>query len=279
MSEYEFNLKKFDFASITNDKIFVMGIGGGNDVVGAYIVARLIKRVHPNSEILYGSCLSPKNNYIGFVQISEGLYVRDSREEKFNEKPTLKIVQRLKIFDSDFCAPYVLISDEKRATGRISNESLDYFKEYTIITIDNGGDSLTGGKKGDNGFDYKNLMYLKGKGISFLHIILGLGCDGESDIEKIKKMIKAQSQSIIGEFTMDEIATILSPMINDIHSPERENVDTTVIILEADNFLKSNENSDTLFTVPRHERKTQVPYAWLNKAIVFCGQKLCEVTK
>jgi hypothetical protein len=156
---------------------------------------------------------------------------------------------------------------------------LDYFKEYSIVTIDNGGDSLTGGKKGDNGFDYKNLMYLKEKGISFLHIILGLGCDGESNIEKINEMIKAQSQSIIGEFSMDEIAAILSPMINDIHSPERKNVDTTVIILEADNFLKNNKDSDLLYTVPRHERKTQVPYAWLNKALVFHRQKLCEISK
>jgi uncharacterized radical SAM superfamily Fe-S cluster-containing enzyme len=278
--KYDLSLEQFDLGSINDGKIFVLGIGGGNDAVGAYAVARLIKRAHPNSEILYGSCLSSdKKNYIGFVKICEGLYIRDLNEE-FNESPTLRLVQRLKIFDKDFCTPYVLISDSKRETGRISNEALDYFKEYTIITIDNGGDSLTGGKEDDDkGFDYKNVMYLKEKGLSFLHIILSLGCDGESNIEKIKEMINYQSQSIIGEFAMDEIALLISPMIGDISSPERKNVDTTVIILEAACFLKNNKNTDELYTVPRHERSTQVPYVWLNKAIVFCGQKLCEVTK
>ena len=136
-----------------------------------------------------------------------------------------------------------------------------------------------GGRDGVKGFDHKNLMYLKQTGLDFLHIVLGLGCDGESDVEKISKMIKHQSQSIIGEFTMSEVAAILSPMIGDISSPERKNVDTTVIILEAHDFIKNNQNSDYLYMVPRHEREIQVPYAWLNKAIVFCGQKLCGLAK
>ena len=72
---------------------------------------------------------------------------------------------------------------------------------------------------------------------------------------------------------MSEVAAILLPMIGDIASPERKNVDTTVIILEAHGFLKNNQNSDKLCMIPRHEREIQVPYAWLNKALVFYGQK------
>jgi hypothetical protein len=274
MSKYDLSFEKFDFQSIIGDKIFVLGIGGGNDVVGAFTVATIIKKTHPESKVIYGSCLAEKENYIGFSQISEGLYIRDLKSSELNEKPTLRIVQTLKKFDRDLGEPYVIIASDKRKTGRITNESIDYFKEYTIITIDNGGDSLTGGKDGKNGFDHKNLMYLKNIKRSFFHIILGLGCDGESDIERIKNMIQYQFHAIIGKFVMDEIAQILQPMMTDIRCPERKNVDTTAIILEANNYMLKNPKSDELYLIPRHERNIQVPYAWVNTAMVFYGRKL-----
>jgi len=278
MSKYNLHLEQFDLHSIVGENFFVLGIGGGNDVVGAYTVATIIKNTHPESKVIYGSCLSAnKENYIGFSPISEGLYIRDSINTEPNENHSLRLVQTLKKFDSDLGEPYVIIADDKRKNGRIVKESIDYFKEYTFITIDNGGDSLTGGKEGKNGFDYKNVMCLKDMKKSFLHIIFGLGCDGESSIERIKNMLNYQSQAIIGMFVMDEIAKILLPMMPDIQHPERKNVDTTMIVLEANNHMLSNPKSEELYLIPRHERNIQVPYAWVNTAVVFCGQKLCEV--
>jgi len=275
MSKYDLNLEQFDLRLIIGEKFFVLGIGGDNDVVGAFTVATIIKKTHPESKVIYGSCLSTKKkNYIGFSQISEGLYIRDLKNSELNEHHSLKLVQKLKKFDCDLGEPYVITAGDERKTERITRESIDYFKEYTVITIDNGGDSLTGGKEGKNGFDHKNLMCLKNIKQSFLHIILGLGCDGESDIDKIKNMLQYQSQAIIGEFVMDEIAKILQPMMPDIRCPERVNVDTTAIILEANNHMLTNPESEELYLIPRHERNIQVPYFWVNTAIVFCGQKL-----
>ena len=271
------NLEQFDLHSIIGDKFFVLGIGGGNDAVGAFTVATIIKNTHPENKVIYGSCLAEKENYIGFSQISEDLYIRDLKSSELNEKPTLRIVQKLKKFDRDLGEPYVIIASDKRKTERITRESINYFKEYTLITIDNGGDSLTGGKEGKKGFDYKNLMYLRSIKQSFLHIILGLGCDGESEIDKIKKMLQHQFQAIIGKFVMDEIAKILQPMMTDIRCPERKNVDTTAIILEANNHMLSNPTSEELYLIPRHQRDIQVPYSWVNTAIIFYGQKLYEI--
>jgi len=278
MSKYDLCIEKFDLRSIIGEKFFVLGIGGGNDVVGAFTVATIIKKTHPESKVIYGSCLSTnKKNYIGFSQISEGLYIRDVKNTELNEHHSLKLVQRLKKFDCDLGEPYVITAGDERKNERITKESIDYFKEYTIITIDNGGDSLTGGKKGKNGFDHKNLMCLKNMKQSFFHIILGLGCDGESDIDKIKKMLQHQSQAIIGEFAMYEIAKILQPMMTDIRSPERKNVDTTAVILEANSHMLSNPKSQELYLIPRHKKNIKVPYAWVNTAVVFCGQKLNEI--
>lgn len=277
MSKYDLSLEQFDLHSIIGEKYFVLGIGGGNDVVGAFTVATIIKKTHPEGKVIYGSCLARKKNYIGFSQISEGLYIRDLKNTEFNEHHSLKLVQTLKKFDCDLGEPYVIIADNERKTERITKEAVDYFNEYTVITIDNGGDSLTGGKGGKRGFDYMNLMCLKGMKKSFLHIILGLGCDGESDVKRIKNMLQYQSNAIIGKFVLDEIAKMLSPMMTDILHPERKNVDTTAIILEANNHMLNNPKSEELYLIPRHERNIQVPYDWVNTAIVFCGQKLNEI--
>jgi len=277
-AKYDLCLEQFNLHSLIGDKFFVLGIGGGNDAAGAFSVATIIKKTHPESKVIYGSCLSVnKKNYIGFSQISEGLYICDLKNSELNENHSLKLVQKLKKPGCDLGEPYVITASDERKTGRITKEAIDYFNEYTIITVDNGGDSLTGGKDGKNGFDHKNLMYLRNMKRSFLHIILGLGCDGESDIDKIKKMIQYQSQAIIGEFAMDEIANVLSPMMSDIGCPERKNVDTTAIILEANNHMLNNPKSEELYLIPRHERNIQVPYSWVNTAIVFYGQKLNEM--
>ena len=274
MSKYDLGLNQFDFRSISGTKFFVLGIGGGNDVIGAYAVARLLKKGRPDSEVLYGSCLSSKKDYIGFVQIFEGLYIRDSENKELNENHSLKSVQTLKEFDGDLCVPYVIIADDKREAGRITKETINYFKDYTIITIDNGGDSLTGGKDGKRRFDYRNLLCLKEMAIPFYHIILGLGCDGESDIKAIQTMLFCQKQSVLGEFSMNAVADIFSPMLNSIRHPEREHTDTTVIIVEVRDFIGKNQTDEQLYLVPRHERETKVPYVWINKAVVFDGEKL-----
>jgi len=82
--------------------------------------------------------------------------------------------------------------------------------------------------------------------IPFYHIILGLGCDGESSIEKIKEMISRQQKSIMGEFSMDNIADIFSPIIDEIKHPERKNIDTTVVIVEAFSLSQSGKKSSNL---------------------------------
>ena len=209
MSVYDLGLNQFDSGSISGTKFFVLGIGGGNDVVGAYALARLLKKERTDSDVLYGSCLSSnKKNYVGFVQICEGLYIRDLENHELNENHSLRLVQTLKEFDGDLCVPYVIIADDKREAGHITKKTINYFKDYTIITIDN------------------------------------------------------------------EVADIFSPMLNSISNPERKNTDTTVIIVEVRDFIEKNQTDEQLYLVPRHERETKVPYVWINKAVVFDGEKL-----
>jgi len=271
-AEIDRSSEPFDITATAADKIFVLGIGGGNDVVGAYAIAKLLR--NSGKDVLYGSCLSKKKpNFIGFKEEAEGLYLYDPNEKQENEHHSLRVIQRLRKHDTELPPPYVLIADDGR-TERITDAALTRFKGYTIITIDNGGDSITGGNEGEKGFDRRNVDALKEKGIQFIHIILGLGCDGESDEEMISKMFAEQTESILGVFEMDKVASIIKPMLPDIENKGRQNTDTTVIMVEVSDHMKNNPNSAELYTIPRHESKNKLPYSLLNKAVVFDGTKL-----
>ena len=62
-------------------------------------------------------------------------------------------------------------------------ELFDEIEPDYIFTVDNGGDSITGGFEGANGFDQSNLKSLVEMGKKLHHLVLGPGCDGESSIE------------------------------------------------------------------------------------------------
>jgi len=272
--QYDLNLDRFDITSIKPKKCFVLGIGGGNDGAGAYAIATLIKTNNPQSQVSYGLCVSPKENYLGFKEIvKEGLYVRNPIYNELHNHPSLKLMQTLKKFDTKLGEPYIIITNRKNEEA-ITKNVIEHFNQQTIITVDNGGDSLTGGKEGEDGFDHKNILFLKKMCIPFYHIVLGLGCDGESNIETIKNMLYLQREACLGEFLMNDIANIFSPMLEEISNPKRKNVDTTKIITDVNNFIKLNGDNEQLYIVPRHERKTRIPYMWINKGIVFQGSDI-----
>jgi hypothetical protein len=70
------NIKEFDTKSISAKKVFVLGIGGGCDIVGAYGVAILLQKENNIEKICYGLCISPKDNYNCFCNLSNNLYQR-----------------------------------------------------------------------------------------------------------------------------------------------------------------------------------------------------------
>jgi hypothetical protein len=265
MSKYDLNLNELNLSSIKSEKYFVLGIGGGNDVVSACTLATLIKNSNPHSQVAYGLCVSPKKNYNGFTKVSEGLHVRGPNDSEMHEHHSVRLLQKLKKYDGGLGAPYLLTAEN----GAITKEAMEFFSGYKVITVDNGGDSLTGGRHGKDAFDYKNILTLREMGICFHHIVFGLGCDGESCVEKIREMLEHCSRNIVGKFSMDIVADILFPMLKDVSAPERKNVDTTVIIRDANLFMKNNPGSEELYQIPRHERQISIPYTWLNTAVVL----------
>jgi hypothetical protein len=179
----------------------------------------------------------------------------------------------LQYFDNNLPAPYLLVRPKENFT-EIKNAFADALSEINpdlIIAVDMGGDSLTCGLENENGFDRTGLRALKALNQNFIYIVLGIGCDGESTIAMINNAVEIQynANSLLGKMNLDKLVDIWYPISSKLLEANR----TPNIIANA-KFQLDSDNYDELTEIPRHEKHLLVPTKWLNKGLVFDGNKL-----
>lgn len=282
MNKYE--MPQFNISEIKGNNIFVLGIGGGSDVVGAYGFGSIVKKSNPKAIVNFGLCVSKKENYSGFKKINNSLYLRDNSQKSINNSHTsLELIQKMAEYDNDLPSPFLLVRlpkfekvSEKYGLGDFYHtllsefaDAINYISPDLIIAIDMGGDSLTCGVEDENSFDRSGLRTLKRIGKPFIYIVFGVGCDGESTAEMIANSIEKEyeAKSLLGEFSLKEIIGLTKAMSKSILKDDR----TPNIIADAVSVFANSE--DKLITIPRH-RKPQIPLSWITKGITFDGLKL-----
>ncbi|MDE0471296.1 MAG: DUF1152 domain-containing protein [Ekhidna sp.] len=282
MNKYE--MPCFNVSKIKGDNIFILGIGGGSDVVGAYGLASIIKTSNPKSLVNFGLCVSKKTDYTGFKKINNSLYQRDNPQSASNNPHTsLKLIGDMASVGSHLPNPYILSRLPKY--GKISKKysllefyqelyneflnALNFINPDVVIAIDMGGDSLTCGVEDENSFDISGLKTLKKIGKPFIYIIFGIGCDGESTVEMITNALEKEyvKNSLLGEFSLSELIDLTGPISKSILNKDR----TPNIIADAQSTL--DKSGDGMITIPRHI-EPQIPLSWLVKGIAFNGLKL-----
>lgn len=277
-------MTQFKISEIKGNNIFILGIGGGSDVVGAYGLASLIKKLNPKSIVNFGLCVSRKENYLGFRKINNSLYQRDNSQSGIkNSHTSLRLIQEMADFDNYLPDPFIIPRLPKY--DKISNEygltdfyqklqtdfsvALNHINPDVLIAIDMGGDSLTCGIEDENSFDRSGLRALKRIGKPFIYAVFGVGCDGESTMEMIVNSLEKEyeANSLLGEFDLSDIIELTRIMSKSILKDDR----TPNIIADA---ISSYYNlGDRFITIPRH-RKPQIPLSWITKGIAFDGLKL-----
>lgn len=277
-------MPQFNISEIKGINIFVFGIGGGSDVVGAFGFASLLKKSNPNGTVNFGLCVSKKENYSGFKKINHSLFQRDDLIGSIkNSHTSLKLIQEMADFDGDLPNPFLIsrlpkydkvsskygLNDYYEILKSDFSIALNYINPDVIVAIDLGGDSLTCGIENENSFDRSGLRALKQVGKPFIYIVFGVGCDGESTVDMIENSLEKEyeAKSLLGEFDLKEVIRLTRKMSKTILENDR----TPNIIADA---ISSYENSeDRLITIPRH-RKPQIPLSWITKGVVFDGLKL-----
>jgi hypothetical protein len=280
--------KSFDFSCLNSKNLFVLGIGGGSDVVGAYAIARIIQKSSPSSQISYGLCISYKNDYSGFTKLNENLYVRSVEhiENPDDLHTSLALVIKMEEYDRELEPPFLIARppkyDKLKNQARLSDyntmvqnsfeNAINFIKPDLIIAVDLGGDSLTCGVEDEYSFDRTGLRALKQIGSPFIYIVLGPGCDGKSTIEMLQSALAKEISfnSFIGEFSLDEVVKYMKPVSSNTLSTDR----TPNIISNAKSKIHETPELKNAFTeIPRH-RKPTIPIEWLIKGIAFDGLKL-----
>lgn len=277
------NTEKYNFPTMGNKKVLVVGIGGGSDVVGAFGIARFLQESNPNAKISYAVSVSPKTNYEGFEKLSDWLYKRKNHNklEIADElHHTLSLVVKMQEFDKNEQPLLIVrpkykekltVKEHQEQVTIVFKETLNILNTDVIIAVDGGGDSLTGGVSDnvETEFDRTGVRALQEFGKPFTYIVIGPGCDGESTIEMLKGAVKHENEnnSFLGHFDLspfiEKWEKLSSKLLKDDRTPN--------IMRLANNEIKNNPKIiNELQAIERH-RKPKIPLKWLITGLVFNG--------
>ena len=250
-------------------------MGGGNDYIGAYAIAKLISKYHPKVDVFFASSIDISGDYKPLIKVKNNLFTIDdflpNFESEIKNHSLRLIAQGIK--NEKMNLPYfVSINNNDPDKTRSSYQGLfDEIIPDCIFTVDNGGDSITGGLDGENGFDQANLNALLEMKRKTHHLVIGPGCDGESSIEDFNQCILMQFENFRGIFDIGEAVDLVYD--NVMHNSEvmlemAHRWSTMRIIVEANTKVKQGFGDD-LFTVPRHNQNQVFPFKILQSVLAF----------
>ena len=257
-------------------RILILSIGGGNDYIGAYSIAKLISKFYPEVDLVFASSIEINGEYKPLTKLNEYLFTIDDFLPEFDfeiKNHSIRLIAQ-GIKNENMNLPYfVAINNDKPENIKTAYQKLfDEVMPDCIFTVDNGGDSITGGLDGANGFDQTNLQALLEMGKKIHHLVIGPGCDGESSIEDFNDCILMQLENFRGIFDIGKAVELIFSNVR--HNSEvmlemDHRWSTMRIIIEAIQKVKQGFG-DELFTVPRHNKNQKIPFNILQSVLVFC---------
>jgi len=266
------------FREILTDKkkVLILSTACGNDYIGAYSIAKLIRKHYPKVDLVFASSIKIREEYKPLVKLNDYLFTIDdflpAYDFEIKNHSIRLIAQGIK--NEKMNLPYfVAVNENEPEKGKLAYQKLfDEVMPDCIFTLDNGGDSITGGLDGENGFDQTNLKTLLDMGKKIHHLVIGPGCDGESSVEDFNKYIEMHIENFRGIFNIGEAVELIYSNVRDNSEVMWQTDDrwsTMRIIFEANQKIKKGSGNE-LFTVPRHNKNQKIPFNILRSVLVFC---------
>jgi hypothetical protein len=265
------------FCDILKDKkrVLILSTGGGNDYIGAYSIAKLIKKHHPKVDTFFASSIIITGEYKPLIRLNDYLFTIDNflpvYDFKIKNHSIRLVAQGIK--NEEMNLPFFVAVDKNEAERRkIAYQKLfDEIMPDCIFSLDNGGDSITGGLDGLNGFDQTNLKTLFEMRVNFYHLVVGPGCDGESSIEDFNKYIEMYTENFLGIYSFGEAIDLIIDNVK--HNSEvmlqmDHRWSTMRILIEANQKVKEGFGNE-IFTIPRHNKDKKIPFQILRSVLVF----------
>jgi hypothetical protein len=251
----------FTFPDVTGRHVFVLGLGGGCDVITAFAVSRLLP---PALRVVYGNT---KTDNVGPIERVTPHVVRVAStppEHGRKVKGCGSAAIDHGVPRDAWGSPWIVLlggdSAEADLPGEIGTLGFDL-----IIGVDAGGDSIvTKRGRAPRGRDQRMLAVLLRTGVPVLHVVVGPGCDGESRTEDLRDALAARlhAGAYRGCFP---VAPIL-PVLREQSRGLSESRTPRIVLAAADGRLDRTATGRVV--VPRGCRP-EVPPSWLAHAFVF----------
>lgn len=252
----------FGFPVVAGKSVFVLGLGGGCDVITAYAVSALLDS--SAARVVYGNT---KTGNVGPVAEVTPHVVRvaspapePGRKVRGCGKAALDHAMPRDAHGSPWIVRLEGEAAERALVGEVRSLGFDL-----ILGVDAGGDSIASrGGRGRLERDQRMLDVLRQAGTPVLHVVVAPGCDGESTVEDLYFTLRnlLAAGRYRGCFALDPILPVmrsLSGGLNETRTPR-------IILRAADGQLA--HTGDGRLVVPRGCNPV-VPAEWLTHAFVF----------
>lgn len=277
---------------IAGKRVLCVGLGGGCDVIFACAIAQLLQSLTPPPhEVVYANSSGIRSTK-GLEQVSESVWrVGGDQPRPLEPGETgygQTIIEQSLPRGAQGC-PLIFFVDKNiegdtpaTLTERNRSKLLPQIEALgfdTIIGVDAGGDSVTGGVDWQEspafGRDRQMLAVLSSAlWASFLHVVVGPGCDGESSESALRGAFHRLQEAgiLLGSFDMDErLLSSIRPLAQSLARNRTPNIveDCASGALVAD--------QDGMVVVPRME-KPRLPIRWLTRGLVLRWESNLDAT-
>jgi hypothetical protein len=258
----------FAFPDVRGQKILVLGLGGGCDVITAYAVAQ---QLGPDTAtVVYANTktadVGQPDSVTAHIRRVSGPPVGP----RGRTHGTTKIDQSVPR-GPEGC-PWVFLLFEGAAERELVGEMRSLGFDL-LVGVDTGGDSIADkGGKGWRGRDQRMLRVLRRTGLPLLHVVAAPGTDGEASYRDLRDSMVAEAAEgrYLGCFSLEP----LLPTLRSLSGPLSPTRTPCLILAAAEGRLERTESG--LLVVPRGKRPA-VPESWLTHAFVFRPAPLEDV--
>ena len=253
----------FRFNFYEYKKIFILGLGGGSDIISAYAVQFLFD-FSEQSKIVYGNT---KREFDKDLEHITPNICRLPPKQTDTDDQSINSWTKIRIDRSiprgyNGC-PYIVhcTSDSSKVLSR----EIDSLGFDLVIGIDTGGDALIeGAESGPQGRDKEMVEILKRSNIPLLIFVLAPGCDGESQEDQILHSFHDQDKA--GKYLGSCSITPLIPYFEDLTHIISEINTPNIIKRVFYGELAPNEMGKIL--IPR-EKHPLISKVWLSHCFAF----------
>ena len=242
--------------------MFVLGLGGGCDIITAYAVSTLLDGT--SARIIYGNT---KTGKVGPVEEVTPHVVRvaspvaePGQKVRGCGKAAIDHAMPRNAHGSPWIIRLEGEEAERALVGEIRSLAFDL-----IVGVDAGGDSIASRDgRGRLERDQRMLNVLRQTGAPLLHVVVAPGCDGESDIADLYHSIRKQLAA--GRYRGCFALAPILPILRSLSGGLSESRTPRIVLRAADGQLA--RTTDGRLVVPRGCNPV-VPAEWLANAFVF----------